>query len=73
MKKPMTIYATYTITIVKHVYAEDNEEDSWEEETDKFAKELDEVFDEPLNTLLEEKVPYGCKADVSTMIEREFD
>ena len=39
MLKPMTITATYTISIVKHVYAEDNERDSQEEATDKFEKE----------------------------------
>lgn len=74
MLKPMTITATYTISIVKHVYAEDNESDSWEEETDKFEKELNDVFDPMLQKdHIEDYIPYGCKYSVDEVIESDFD
>ena len=74
MLKPMTITATYTISIVKQVYAEDNERDSQEEATDKFEKELNDVFDPMLQKdHIEDYIPYGCKYYMEYSIERDFE
>ena len=74
MLKPMTITATYTISIVKHVYAEDNERDSQEEATDKFEKELNDVFDPMLQKdHIEDYIPYGCKYHMEYSVERNFE
>ena len=70
----MTITATYKLIIVKHVYAEDNEEQSWEKETDKFITELEDITD-PLfkENNIEDYVPYGCKYYLDEEVESDFD
>lgn len=74
MLKLMTITAEYKITLVKHVYAEDNEKDSQERESDKFEKELSEIFDPMLQKdHIEDYIPYGCKYHMEYSIEKNFD
>ena len=57
MLEPMTIRVTYEIEIIKHTMGENDDNDTWEEETDKFENEIQKIV-EPELVKLKKKCPH---------------